>query len=93
VVSLSGPVSFRGVDAGAAMSRLRVPVLFVAAVYDHRAADAARVMYSRARAADKRLLVVPGGGHGTSLLESATGAPRVLAAVRRFVADHTHARP
>jgi pimeloyl-ACP methyl ester carboxylesterase len=89
VVSLSGAVSLQGVDAGAAVSRLRVPVLLVAAVNDHRAADAARALYSRARAADTRLLVVPGGGHGTSLLESATGAPRVQAAVRRFIADHT----
>jgi hypothetical protein len=54
-------------------------------------ADAARALYRRALAADKQLLIVPGGGHGSSLLESATAAPRVRAAVRRFVADH--ARP
>jgi alpha-beta hydrolase superfamily lysophospholipase len=59
VVSLSGPSSFGGVDATAAMRRLRVPVL----------------------------LVVPDGGHGTSLLEFGDQAPRVLAAVRGFIDD------
>jgi hypothetical protein len=33
------------------------------------------------------LLVVPGGGHGTSLLEFGDQAPRVLAAVRGFIDD------
>ena len=46
-------------------------------------------MYQAARARDKRLLVVPGGGHGTSMVEFGDDAPRVLAAVRRFIADHT----
>ena len=38
---------------------------------------------------DKRLLVVPGGGHGTSLLEFGSDAPKVQAGVWRFVAGHT----
>jgi hypothetical protein len=46
-------------------------------------------MHRAARVADKRLLVVPGGGHGTGMVEYGDDAPRVLAAVRRFVADHT----
>jgi pimeloyl-ACP methyl ester carboxylesterase len=89
VVSLSGPASFQGVDAGAAVSRLRVPVLLVAGADDQPFADDARAMYRAAPVRDKRLLLVPGGGHGTSLLEFGEDAPKVLAAVRRFVSDHT----
>jgi pimeloyl-ACP methyl ester carboxylesterase len=89
VVSLSGPASFQGVDAGAAVTRLRVPVLLVAGADDQRFTDDARAMYRAAPVRDKRLLVVPGGGHGTSLLEFGSDAPKVQAAVRRFIADHT----
>jgi pimeloyl-ACP methyl ester carboxylesterase len=88
VVSLSGPASFQGVDAGAAVERLRVPVLLVAAADDQPFADDARAMYRAAPVRDKRLLVVGGGGHGTSMLEFGDDAPRVLAAVRKFIADH-----
>jgi pimeloyl-ACP methyl ester carboxylesterase len=89
VVSLSGPASFQGVDAGAAISRSRVPVLFVAAADDQPFVDDARAMYRAAPTRDKRLLVIPGGGHGTGMLEFGEDAPRVLAAVRKFIADHT----
>jgi pimeloyl-ACP methyl ester carboxylesterase len=89
VVSLSGPASFQGVDAGKAVSRLRVPVLLVAGADDQPFADDARALYRAAPVRDKRLLVVPGGGHGTSLLEFGSDAPKVQADVRRFVADHT----
>jgi pimeloyl-ACP methyl ester carboxylesterase len=89
VVSLSGPSGFGGVDAQAAMARLRVPVLFVVAADDQHFTEQARVMYRAARVADKRLLVVPGGGHGTSMLEFGDDAPRVLATVRGFITDHT----
>jgi pimeloyl-ACP methyl ester carboxylesterase len=89
VVSLSGPSGFGGVDAEGAMARLRVPVLFVVAADDRPFTEQARVLYRAARVADKRLLVVPGGGHGTSMLEFGEDAPRVLTIVRRFVTDHT----
>ena len=92
VVSLSGASSYGGVDAQAAMARLRVPVLFVVGADDQHFTEQARVMHRAARVADKRLLVVPGGGHGTSLVEFGSDAPRVLAAVRRFIADHTRPR-
>ena len=89
VVSLSGSESFQGVDAGAAVKRLRVPVLLVAAADDQPFADEARAMYRAAPVRDKRLLVVPGGGHGTGLLDFGEDAPKVQAAVRDFIADHT----
>jgi pimeloyl-ACP methyl ester carboxylesterase len=89
VVSLSGPSGFGGVDATASMRRLRVPVLLVAAADDHPFLEQARELHDAARVRDKRLLVVPGGGHGTSMLEFGEDAPRVLAAVRGFIADQT----
>jgi pimeloyl-ACP methyl ester carboxylesterase len=89
VVSLSGASGFGGVEAEAAMARLRVPVLFVVGADDQHFTEQARAMYRAARVADKRLLVVPGGGHGTSLVEFGSDARRVLAAVRRFIAGHT----
>ena len=66
-----------------------MPVLFVVGADDQHFTEQARLMYRVARVADKRLLVVPGGGHGTSMLEFGSDAPRVLAAVRDFIADHT----
>jgi pimeloyl-ACP methyl ester carboxylesterase len=89
VVSLSGPTVFQDVDAGAAISRLRVPVLLVVGADDELFVDDAKAMYRAASTRDKRLLIIPGGGHGTSMLEFGEDAPKVLAAVRKFIADHT----
>jgi hypothetical protein len=44
-------------------------------------------MHQRARATDKRLLIVQ-HGHGTNLLAYRDQGPRVLAAMHRFIADH-----
>jgi hypothetical protein len=57
VVSLSGASGFGGVDAQAAMARLRVPVLFIVAADDQPFREQARSMHQEARVADKRLLV------------------------------------
>jgi pimeloyl-ACP methyl ester carboxylesterase len=89
VVSLSGPSTFGGVDATAAMARLRMPVLLVTAADDHPFLEQARELRDAARIRDKRLLVIPGGGHGTSLLEFGEDAPRVRAAVQGFIAEQT----
>jgi pimeloyl-ACP methyl ester carboxylesterase len=86
VVSLSGPGAFGAVNAWAAMPGLRRPVLFVAGADDQPFVGAARAMYRRAGAADKRLLVVR-RGHGSTMLAFPDEGPRVLAAVRRFIAD------
>jgi hypothetical protein len=88
VVSLSGPAAFGAVNAWRVMPRLRVPVLFVAADEDQPFLGAARAMYGRAAAADKRLLIVR-HGHGTNMLAYRDQGPRVLATVHRFIADHT----
>jgi len=77
------------VDAMAAMRRLRVPLLLVAAADDHPFLEQARELRDAARVRDKRLLVIPGGGHGTSLLEFGEDAPRVRTAVQGFITEQT----
>ncbi|PBC79477.1 hypothetical protein BX265_4281 [Streptomyces sp. TLI_235] len=47
VVSLSGPESFGGDDAGTAVKRLSVPVLFAAEEHDQPFADNARSLHAR----------------------------------------------
>jgi pimeloyl-ACP methyl ester carboxylesterase len=43
----------------------------------------------RRRGADEVVLVVPGRGHGTGMLEFGEDAAKVLATVREFIAEHT----
>lgn len=68
VVSLSAPRGLGPIDAEAAMPRLRVPVLFVAAEQDGGIAAEARLLHQTAAASDKRLEIVPSGEHGSGLL-------------------------
>jgi pimeloyl-ACP methyl ester carboxylesterase len=86
VVSLSGPEEYQGADAATAAPRLRVPVLFVVAEDDPPFDDDARALYQAVPGHDKRLVVLEGGGHGTSLLEFGDQAVRVRAALDRFLA-------
>jgi pimeloyl-ACP methyl ester carboxylesterase len=88
VVSLSGPAAFGAVSAWTAMPRLRVPVLLVSARNDQPFLGAAQSMYRRARAADKRLLIA-GRGHGSIILAYPDDGPKVLAGIRRFIADQS----
>jgi pimeloyl-ACP methyl ester carboxylesterase len=85
VVSLSGSEEYQGTDAAAAAPRLRLPVLFVAAEDDPPFDDAARALYKAVPGHDKRLLVLEGGGHGTSLLEFGDQAPRARGLLDRFL--------
>ena len=86
VVSLSGPEEYQGADAATAASRLRVPVLFIVAEDDPPFADDARALYKAVPGHDKRLVVLEGGGHGTSLLEFGDQAARARAELDRFLA-------
>jgi pimeloyl-ACP methyl ester carboxylesterase len=85
VVSLSGPEEFRGADAAAAAARLRMPVLLVVAEDDPPFDDDARALYRALPGRHKRLLVLEGGGHGTSMLEFGDQAPRARAEFNRFL--------
>ena len=86
VVSLSGPEKYQGADAATAAPKLRVPVLFVAAEDDPPFADAAQTLYKAVPGHDKKLVVLEGGGHGTSLVEFGDQAARVRAELDRFLA-------
>jgi pimeloyl-ACP methyl ester carboxylesterase len=86
VVSLSGPEEYQGADAASAAPRLRVPVLFIVAADDPPFDDDARALYQAVPGHDKRLVVLEGGGHGTSLLEFGDQAVRVRAELDRFLA-------
>jgi pimeloyl-ACP methyl ester carboxylesterase len=70
VLSLSGPANFGGVDAETAVKSLTIPVLFAAGEYDQPFADSARLLYSECPSKQKRLLILPTGQHGVSLLAS-----------------------
>ena len=88
VVSLSGPALFGDLDARAAVGRLRVPALFMAARRDQPFAAAARGLYRAAATSDKRLVVLSSAAHGTNLLSFGDEAVAASTAVRRFVAAH-----
>lgn len=81
VVSLSGPARFRGLDAGRAVKRLRVPVRFLAARADPPSAPDARRLERLAPSRDKAVALYPGAAHGSSLL----GLPRAKALVLAFL--------
>jgi len=71
VVSIGGPMSFRGLDAGSAISALKAPCLFMSSEEDGkgRFAAAARTFYQKAQC-KKELIIFPGRAHGTHLFES-----------------------
>lgn len=89
VVSVSAPARFRGLDAVATASRLRVPVLYVAAEGDDNAgydfSEDAREMQAATASADKRLEIVPGTLHGVGLV---AGSARVMSLVEGFLRAH-----
>lgn len=84
-VALSAPEAFYGMDALRAAKRLSIPVRFLAARLDGRFPDAARALAKAARSKDKALLILPGGAHGTSLLENTLSARRARAFVLGFL--------
>ncbi len=69
VVCISGPVSFRGLDALQGIEKVTAPCLFIAAEEDPgHAASSARTLYERTRG-KKDLLIVTGAAHGTFLFD------------------------
>jgi dienelactone hydrolase len=88
VVSVSGAADFGDMDARAAVARLRVPALFMAAREDRPFPADARGLYRATATSDKRLLVVAGAAHGAAMLHVGDDAARARAALREFVAAH-----
>jgi dienelactone hydrolase len=89
VVSISGPSRFYEMDAGLAVRRMRVPVLFIASDEEGSYTRAARLLYGRAGSRSKRMVIVPGRIHGIGLLEEGANAPMVRELVTTFIEEHT----
>ena len=87
VVDLSGPAQFTDMDAAVAVRKLKAPVLFIASRFDSGFVADTRALYRAAASKDKRLVVRPGGEHGTSLVDGPKGAP-VRSLVFAFLRSH-----
>jgi len=87
VVSVSSPARYRGLDGVKAATRLRVPVLYLAATGDDNAgfdfSKDAEAMFAKTAAKDKRLELLPGTAHGIGLVASSA---RTKTLVERFLA-------
>ncbi len=89
VVSVSAPARFLGLDAVATAPRLRVPVLYLAAVDDDNAgfdfSKDAETLHAATASNDKRLVVLPGFLHGVALVG---GSARARSLVESFLGSH-----
>lgn len=85
VVTVSAPVSFRGLDAASAARLVTAPALMVAAQDDQEAASSAEDLY-RAVAGPRDLRIVAGRDHGTDLLQGSQGS-RVTDLLRSFISE------
>lgn len=74
VLDLSGPAEFTDLDALAAARRLIVPVVFAVSRFDSMFVPGTRAMFRASPSKDKRLVIRPGGEHGTALLEGKAAA-------------------
>jgi dienelactone hydrolase len=93
VISISGPSRFYGMDAGLAVKRMRVPVLFIASSEEGSYTRAAKVLYGRAGSRSKRMVIVPGRTHGMGLLGEGANAAQIRELVTTFIEEHTVAGP
>ena len=84
VVSLSAPASYGPVKGLQAVARLRAPIFFGASEDDEPFASDARAMYAASASPDKRLVMLPGGLHGSGMLQDAG----FRAQVAQFLAAH-----
>jgi dienelactone hydrolase len=84
VVSLSAPASFGRLNALQAVTRLPAPTFFAASETDEPFVSDARSLYAASAATDKRLEILPGGVHGSAMLQDAAFRSRVEA----FIAAH-----
>ena len=69
VVSLSGPSYFRGLSAGLAVKRSRVPLRLLVSKGDRRFARDASFLMKVAVAKDKAILRLAGTAHGSTILD------------------------
>jgi pimeloyl-ACP methyl ester carboxylesterase len=86
VVDLSGPAESSGIDAVAAARRLRVPALYEVAEDDAYVSEVRKV-YRATPPRLRKLIVVPGAGHGVGLLrpDLQPHAAQARAAIEAFI--------
>jgi pimeloyl-ACP methyl ester carboxylesterase len=82
IATLSAPVEFQGLSAAAAVPRIMVPLLFIAAEKDAGAAGARQLEQLSSGRGD--LQIVPGSDHGTDLLTGQQAA-RVYQSLLDFI--------
>jgi dienelactone hydrolase len=75
------------IDPNAAARSLRVPVLLVASSIDTPFPQDARTLYAVVAGAARRLVIVPGPGHGTDLLHGRRDRPALRRRVVSFVRE------
>jgi pimeloyl-ACP methyl ester carboxylesterase len=92
VLSLSGPASFNGMDALAAVPKLRAPVLYLVADEDDPFYRDARSLANATPTKLTTLFVIKGGGHGEQfVLDEVTTSGQAMAAIDDFLAKHVPA--
>jgi dienelactone hydrolase len=84
VVSLSAPASFGPLNALQAVQRLQAPTFFAASEQDDPFVGDARALYAASASQDKRLEILPGGAHGSGMLQD----PAFRTRVQAFIAAH-----
>jgi alpha-beta hydrolase superfamily lysophospholipase len=83
VVAVSAPSEFDGTSVLTTASRLTVPTLYVASQHDSNVSMAdTRAIYTATAAKAKQFVVVPGGFHGTALVDLSKPA---RTAIERFL--------
>jgi dienelactone hydrolase len=84
VVSLSAPASYGPLNAMQAVRRLQAPTFFAASDGDEPFFTDAGALYAASASPDKRLDILPGGLHGSAMLQD----PAFRARVEAFIASH-----
>ena len=86
VISLSGPVSFRGIDLREDMDRIDEPKLFLASEGDSVAVQSLEIL-SAGTPDPKEAITLSGDAHGTDMFKGAEGQ-RVKDAILEFLLLH-----
>ena len=73
IVQISGPTECCGTDAGAALPKLKVPILYVVSTDDAEVYDSMHKMYSDTKVKEKRIVMYEGIDHGTDILDGTHG--------------------
>jgi len=83
-VSLSAPALYGPLDARVAVARLHAPVFFATSQEDEPFGSGARELYAASVSSERRLEILPGTAHGSSMLTDAAFRGRVTA----FIVAH-----